>query len=150
MKKTALLFASVFMIVFCCTGQGSNTDSLTWKAIERSKDILSDSSTLTMMTKLSGTIDAINAINLSLDKGFNTRSIDAGITDIEERIAYSDSVINGLEDHLSYRLLKSQSVFLEQVKKNLDAYSKQLTRLNQDIAKAQKIFCILSTTRLLK
>ncbi|HNP21000.1 MAG TPA: mechanosensitive ion channel [Panacibacter sp.] len=138
MKKTALLFASVFMIVFCCTGQGSNTDSLTWKAIERSKDILSDSSTLTMMTKLSGTIDAINAINLSLDKGFNTRSIDAGITDIEERIAYSDSVINGLEDHLSYRLLKSQSVFLEQVKKNLDAYSKQLTRLNQDIAKAQK------------
>lgn len=138
MKKIALLLSSIFLPALCCIAQNNNTDTLTKNAIERSKDILSDSSTLTMMVKLSSTVDAINTINLSLDKGFNTLSIEDGISDIEERISYADSVINGLEDHLSYRLLKSQSVFLEQIKKKLDAYNKQLAKSNQDITKAQK------------
>ena len=43
------------------------------------------------------------------------------ITDIEERIAYSDSVINSLEDHLELQANEVSICFLEQVKKNLDA-----------------------------
>lgn len=137
MKKIALL-AALFLMSLNLIAQNNTTDTLVKSAIEQSRNILSDSSTLTMMVKLSKAVDAINNINLTLDKGFNTHSIDAGIADIEFRIAYSDSVVNGLEDHLSYRLLKSQSIFLEQIKINLDAYNKQLSRFNQDITKVQK------------
>ena len=90
------------------------------------------------MTKLSKATEAITTIDITLDKGFNTQSIEEGIKDIEIRIAHADSIINGLEDHVSYRLLKSQSIFLDQVKIKLDGYSKRLTKFNHDIRKVQK------------
>jgi small-conductance mechanosensitive channel len=136
----SLLLSLFILLIFgpCAIAQSISNDSLARNILQESEKILSDTSTIEILTKLSKATEAITTINIMLDKGFNTQSIEDGVKDIDTRLAYADSLINGLEDHLSYRLLKSQSIFLDQIKINLDGYNRQLSKFNEDITKVQK------------
>jgi potassium efflux system protein len=91
-----------------------------------------------LMTKLGRLNDEVNDIDILARRGFNTEYIQQELLDLESQLAFVQKHVNSYQQSYHYRSLKSNYIFLEQMKSRLDVLNKQIQTLNKQITQIDK------------
>lgn len=137
MKAFLICLVSIVIFTHAAHTQSAN-DSLRHEIIKNTQRFSTDTSTVTVMSRLEKISLRVDTVIQNLGQKFNVAAIEKSLDDIEKKLEFSGKYINTTDEHFSFRLLKVHSVFLLQLKKKLDAHSAHLQRYNKEIAKIEK------------
>lgn len=94
-----------------------------------------DTGMLSIMGRLEKLSQDISLINAALEKRLDTRSIELGLDDIEDKLAYSQSYFSGYDQNYTYRILRSHFVLLKELAPRFKSYDARLAKFSQELSK---------------